>query len=158
MTDKFENNDSPGLGRLEAGLKKLKVPALSQNETAQFYARLDAALDVADQKSGWFGKSLLRWGAAAAAMVIIVGMSFITGMKYGQNGTLPNSAITYNYLATGQQSTDTDSEELDDKYVEMLISSQVQSNGYDISDDLLGSLSKDELQRLNREINVGDLL
>ncbi len=156
MADNSQNNNSKALGKLEADLKKLKVPPLSQNETAQFYARLDTALDIADHRSGQFGKSLLRWGAAVSAMVVIVGMSFVTGLKYGQNGVLPDSTITYNYLATGQQSTD--SEELDDPYVEMLISSQVQSNGYDISDDLLGNLSKDELQMLNKEIDVGDLL
>jgi len=156
MKEDFEKFDLPDLGGLETELKKLRVPAMTQNETARFYARLDTALDHVAMQPNWFNRVVMRWGAVGAAMVVLVGMSFVGGLRYGQTGLISTGDTTSAYTATVDQATE--DEELDDKYVEMLVSSQVQSYGYDISDDLLGGLSDDELQMLNEKIDVGDLL
>ena len=156
MTDELKNSSDSGLGKLEAELKKLKVAPLTQSETARFYARLDAALDEAATRPNIFYRGFLRWGAVVSAMVVLVGMSFITGIKYGQNGITADSRITS--FSTSAVDQVTEDEELDDKYVDMLITSQVQSYGYDISGDLLGEISDDELQMLKEAIDVGALL
>jgi hypothetical protein len=156
MADDLNKNKTPDLGRLEAELRKLKVPPMTQNETARFYARLDSALDNAEIRTGWFNRVFLRWGAVGAAMIVLVGMSFVTGLKYAQNGIVADVGTVSDYTASDDQITE--DTELDDKYVDMLISSQVQSYGYDISDDILGEISDDELQMLNEAIDVGALL
>lgn len=156
MNDNRKNESFSDLGKFEAELKKLRVVPLTANETAHFYARLDAALDEADNRAGTFYRGFMRWGAAVSAMIVLVGMSFVTGLKYAENGIITESAVISNNAATDEQITE--DEELDDKYVDVLINSQVQSYGYDISGDLLGDISDDELQMLNEAIDVGALL
>lgn len=156
MNDNLNNNFPMGPGDLEAELGKLRVAPMTQGETARFYARLDAALDEVDSRPGVLYRGFLRWGAAVSAMIVLVGMSFVTGLKYNNNGIIAENGTAVNYSST--DSLTTEDEELDDKYVDVLITSQVQSYGYDISGDLLGEISDDELQMLNEAIDVGGLL
>lgn len=172
MSDKFEKNDFLNFGssnsadaindlpddllQLEAELKKMPVPALSQNETAEFYMVLDSELDKVDNRAGGLYGTLVRYGAALMTIVLLVGISFVADVKHDETLlTTDNSEYYYFDSYSGQIAV---TEELDDEYIDMIVNSQVRSYGFDISEEILGEITDDELQLLEESFDVGALL
>ncbi len=143
------------LKSLQANLSELPVPEISPIEFAMVQEKLDKRINSYQNRAVVFYNRAIGYGSAAAAVFLIFIVSLVT--QYGVidiNELSVNNDLLENTIVVEE---DEDSS-LGREYFDIVLSDYLQKSSIGSSDLLIGELQADEIEYLEKNLNVGDLL
>ncbi len=124
----------------------------SESDIERAVAGIESRIEASETPS-IIPVSWLRQLSRVAAAVLIVGASY-TAYRIGQSQAQPDVAMTTGTVVT----TDSDSTEMDDYFVSILIQDFSSGGDFEAGELLLEDLTDEELEYLTEHMTVGDLL
>lgn len=140
---------------LEANLKKAEIEPLSATEFAIFQQKLDSRINNFQMRAISFYRLSTRYGGAFIAIAFIFFLSFMPRLEFEPQYTQQPVQTDSYYLADNGYDEDV---AIDEQYLDLILYNYTQNHGFNSGESLLGELSSDELDYLEKNLDVGDIL
>ena len=139
---------------LERDLSQVEITPLTSTEFALIQQGLDKRINSFQSRAISFYRLSTRYGAGLIAAAFLFFVSLWSGFEYGVYHS-ENNAQTGSYYLAGNDTYE--DETIDENYVDLLMYDYTMKNGFN-SGEILGDLSQDEIEYLEKNLNVGDIL
>lgn len=143
------------LNLLEAGLKDISVEPMAAVEFAVIQDKLDERINRYLHRATGLYYYTIRYGASLAAVILLLFVSLVSGL-YPVNNLADKADRQYTQFLYNDEMAEI--EELDEKYLDLVIYDYIQKYGYSTGEMLLGELSADEFEYLTNNIDAGGIL
>jgi len=145
------------LAALEGKLASQKINLLTADEYAALKDKLDSDIEREGNRAINHYPTYIRYGASLAAVLILVFFSFFQHLRVPEIRPLSADSLLAALQAT-DSAQESDSEEIDKPYLDVVINNYVQDYGFNSSEMLIGDLSEKELEYLKSKMKAGDIL
>jgi len=147
------------LKAMEATLQDTPAASLDPNEFASMQMKLDERINRYQMRAISFYRLSLRFGTALGAFLLVAVISFWSGLDIGLKSYDETSLSMYDtYYLVYDTDIVEDEQDMDDDYIDLLLYEYTNDFGFNAGDILLEDITSDEMEYLEKQLEIGDIL